>query len=168
MFKQLKVMKNERGLTLIELLVVIVIIGIIAAIAVVSIGNIIENSKRDAHITNAQQIVNAAKLYVTTENATFTTTTGTNPTTTLTIKVNGTGTNGVSGGTSDTSLVGKGYLEPVADPSGTMYGSNSQVVVERVNGNLEFEVTLSNAGNTLNYIASENPATLARTDVTLP
>ncbi|MDR7073138.1 type II secretion system protein [Fictibacillus barbaricus] len=62
-----KHLKNEKGLTLIELLVVIVILGIIAAIAVVSIGGIMDNSKKDAHIANAQQMVNAAKMYVTSD-----------------------------------------------------------------------------------------------------
>ena len=40
-----KRLKNEKGLTLVELLAVIVILGIIAAIAVPSIGNIIDNSR---------------------------------------------------------------------------------------------------------------------------
>lgn len=55
-------LKNERGLTLIELLAVIVILGIIAAIAVPSIGKIIDNSKKDAQVAEALQIINAAKL----------------------------------------------------------------------------------------------------------
>lgn len=54
--------RNEKGLTLIELLAVIVILGIIAAIAIPSIGGLIENSRKDAHIANAQQMVNAARL----------------------------------------------------------------------------------------------------------
>ncbi len=57
-------LKNERGLTLIELLAVVVILGIITAIAIPSIGNIIENTRRDAHIANARMLVDAARLSV--------------------------------------------------------------------------------------------------------
>ncbi|MDM5315099.1 type II secretion system protein [Fictibacillus sp. b24] len=57
-----KYAKNEKGLTLIELLVVIVILGIIAAIAVVSIGGIVGKTKDKAAVTEAVQIINAAKL----------------------------------------------------------------------------------------------------------
>ena len=58
------ILKNQKGLTLVELLAVIVILGIIAAIAVPSIGGIIDNSKKDAHVANAQQMVSAAKMAV--------------------------------------------------------------------------------------------------------
>lgn len=58
-----KQLKDERGLTLVELLVVVVILGIIAAIAVVAIGGIIENSKVDAVKSDAKQMISAAKLY---------------------------------------------------------------------------------------------------------
>ncbi|MBE2923214.1 prepilin-type N-terminal cleavage/methylation domain-containing protein [Anoxybacillus flavithermus] len=63
-----KLIRNEKGLTLIELLAVIVILGIIAAIAIPSIGGLIENSRKDAHIANAQQMVNAARLAYTADN----------------------------------------------------------------------------------------------------
>jgi type IV pilus assembly protein PilA len=56
--------KNERGLTLIELLAVIVILGIIAAIAIPSIGGLINKSRDDAKIAEGIQIINAAKLYI--------------------------------------------------------------------------------------------------------
>lgn len=63
MKKLMKKFKNERGLTLVELLAVVVILAIIAVIAFVFIGGIIENSKKDAHIANAQQVIAAAKLH---------------------------------------------------------------------------------------------------------
>lgn len=62
MRNMMKRLRNERGLTLVELLAVIVILAIIAVIAFVFIGGIIENSKKDAHIANAQQVISAAKL----------------------------------------------------------------------------------------------------------
>ncbi|EOR25499.1 MAG: prepilin-type N-terminal cleavage/methylation domain-containing protein [Niallia nealsonii] len=56
--------KNEKGLTLIELLAVIVILGIIAAIAIPSISGIIQKSREDAVKSEAITIINAAKNYV--------------------------------------------------------------------------------------------------------
>lgn len=63
MKKVIQRLKNERGLTLVELLAVIVILAIIAVIAFVFVTGIIENSRKDAHISNAQQIISAAKLH---------------------------------------------------------------------------------------------------------
>lgn len=60
-------LKNEKGLTLVELLAVIVILGIIAAIAIPSIGNIIQNSREKAVIADALNTLSAAELYFTAE-----------------------------------------------------------------------------------------------------
>ena len=70
MFKKLsngRIVKNEKGLTLIELLAVIVILAIISAIAVPAIGNIIENTRYNAAKADAINVLNAANLYFTDE-----------------------------------------------------------------------------------------------------
>ncbi len=64
-----KKLKDQKGMTLIELLAVIVIIAIIAAIAIPAIGNIIENSRVSAIKADAQNTLAAANLYFT-ENGT--------------------------------------------------------------------------------------------------
>ncbi len=55
-------MKNERGLTLVELLAVIVILAIIAAIAFPMVNNVINHSKADTHLANARNVLAAGKL----------------------------------------------------------------------------------------------------------
>lgn len=60
----MKQLKNQRGLTLIELLAVIVILAIIAAIAAVAIGNVINNSKDKAILSDAISIIDGAKIAV--------------------------------------------------------------------------------------------------------
>lgn len=99
--------RNEKGLTLIELLAVIVILGIIAAIAIPSIGGLIENSRKDAHIANAQQMVNAARLAYTADSTK----------TEYTLKY----------------LEEKKYLEPVKKPGGGEYDKEASKAV-LVNG----------------------------------
>lgn len=64
MFEKLKKqLKEQKGLTLVELLAVVVIIGIIAMVAIIAIGNIINNSKEEAIKSDAIQLINAANLY---------------------------------------------------------------------------------------------------------
>lgn len=61
-WKNKKLLKNEKGLTLVELLAVIVILAIIAAIAVPAIGNIINKSKDRAILAEASNILSGAKI----------------------------------------------------------------------------------------------------------
>ena len=56
-------LKDQKGLTLIELLAVIVILAIIAAIAIPAIGNIIENSRVGAIKSDATNIMAAADIF---------------------------------------------------------------------------------------------------------
>ncbi|PXW90032.1 type IV pilus assembly protein PilA [Streptohalobacillus salinus] len=58
-----KMLKNEKGFTLVELLAVIVILGIIVAIAIPAIGNIIDTAEDDATAAEEQLVVDAARLY---------------------------------------------------------------------------------------------------------
>lgn len=58
----MKLLKNQKGMTLVELLAVLVILGIIAAIAVPMIGNAISESKQKGELNDALNIIAAAKL----------------------------------------------------------------------------------------------------------
>ena len=62
MFKKMKHIKNEKGLTLIELLAVIVILAIIAAIAIPAIGNIINNQRDKAVLAELSNAISSAEL----------------------------------------------------------------------------------------------------------
>ncbi|MEN0649979.1 type II secretion system protein [Caldifermentibacillus hisashii] len=62
MQKRIKLLKNQKGMTLVELLAVLVILGIIAAIAIPMIGNMIENSQTKAAANEALNIIAGAKL----------------------------------------------------------------------------------------------------------
>lgn len=63
MFNTLKKrIKNEKGLSLVELLAVIVILAIVAAIAIPAIGNIINNTRDKAVLSDAQNAIASAKI----------------------------------------------------------------------------------------------------------
>jgi type IV pilus assembly protein PilA len=124
-----RLVENERGLTLIELLAVIVILGIIAAIAIPAIGGLIDNSKKDAHVANAQQMINAAKIAVTSDKDLIPADKSTKK---ITLK----------------QLEDDGYLETVKDPDKTQNGydeNNSYVRIANENNKLSYSVKLINA-----------------------
>jgi type IV pilus assembly protein PilA len=56
-------MNNNKGVTLIELLIVIVVIGIISAFAVPAVGNFLDGAKRQAVYQDAVAVRNAAALF---------------------------------------------------------------------------------------------------------
>ncbi|WP_307068178.1 competence type IV pilus major pilin ComGC [Alkalibacillus filiformis] len=61
-----RMLKNQKGITLVELLAVIVILGIIALIAVPAIANVIEDSRYDSVKATAINIIEAGELYAVT------------------------------------------------------------------------------------------------------
>jgi type IV pilus assembly protein PilA len=136
-------LKNERGLTLIELLAVIVILGIISAIAIPAIGGMIDNSKKDAHVSNAQQMINAAKIAVTSDKDLVP-------------------ANGNAKIITLAYLENKGYLETVKDPdkttSGYIVGQDEVTNSTVTNGRPDSEpssgsyVVIINDNNKLSYM----------------
>jgi type IV pilus assembly protein PilA len=68
----MKLVKNNKGVTLAELLAVITIMGIIAAIAIPAIGNVIRSSRIGAAESDAVAIYEAARVMCTVEDCTDT------------------------------------------------------------------------------------------------
>ncbi len=160
-----KQLRDERGLTLIELLVVVVILGIIAAIAVVAIGGLIENSRKDAVVSDAKQLVAAAKLY-----------TSSNPVqpgevVKLGIKDNKADiepSTATTKGTAKAPRVDtlKKYIDEMKDSlnSDEPY-KDSFVVVTEDNGTYSYEVTLTSDSADYNYFAKAAPGDLKRSAI---
>ncbi|MFP7299841.1 prepilin-type N-terminal cleavage/methylation domain-containing protein [Neobacillus niacini] len=138
MFQKLKnKMKDQRGLTLIELLAVIVILAIIAAIAIPSIMGLIDNSKKDAHVANAQQMINSAKMAITADRSL-------QPLPSQKIVIN------------LEYLEEKGYLEEIKDPDGARNtykraSASAATASAAPTTNTDSYVIITNTNNTLSY-----------------
>jgi type IV pilus assembly protein PilA len=138
--------KDEKGLTLIELLAVIVILAIIAAIAIPSIGGIIKNSQRNATKSNAHMIIDAARFWVTSEGVT-------------------------TGSKTLKELHEGGYLENIPnDPlvKGTTYSDTASkvtIATDPNSGNLTYNITLVAADGSTTYFNNVPEASIDTTTI---
>ncbi|AHA30344.1 type II secretion system protein [Exiguobacterium sp. MH3] len=148
-----KQMRDERGLTLIELLVVVVILGIIAAIAVVAIGGLIENSRKDAVVSDAKQLVSASKLY-----------TSANPVKAGTSITLGVYREGTAFDPAANEAKMDEYIDDMKDPfnGDSKYSDAFVKVTAAANGKYSYVVTLKGDKN---YFVTSTPADLKRDKV---
>ncbi|WP_076496190.1 type II secretion system protein [Domibacillus enclensis] len=108
---------NEKGYTLIELLAVVVILGIISAIAVVGIGQLINQSKERAFVSQALHLKEAANLLITSERVK-------NP-------------DSIPSKVTYETLLQEGFLEKIKDPfTGNFIEPNSETTVSAQNGRI--------------------------------
>ena len=132
------ILRNERGLTLIELLAVVVILAIIAAIAIPAIGGLMDNTKKDAHVANAEQMVSSARMYLTGD------------------ATKGTGTATVT----LQELIDGGYMEDLEDPNKKGYDKTGSKVNFTAG-----KVTTVTLGNSERGIPATAPKDLERSRV---
>lgn len=171
-----KMLKNQKGMTLVELLAVMVIVGIIAAISIPAIGNLMENSRKDAHIANAQNLHEAARLWVTSNESYLTQIYTNNPGAKVKISLSQ-GSWGVSATKSDqentsiNSNINKdapftGYLETFKDPHTKGDYTAAFIEITKSGDNYHYEVYMDGAKVD---IGSQNkpidPTTLTRANV---
>ncbi|MBS4007797.1 MAG: prepilin-type N-terminal cleavage/methylation domain-containing protein [Clostridium sp.] len=65
MFKLIqKAKRNEKGFTLVELMVVVIIIGVLVAIAVPIFGTVTRNAANQAHQANIRTLAGAASMHI--------------------------------------------------------------------------------------------------------
>jgi prepilin-type N-terminal cleavage/methylation domain-containing protein len=146
--------KDEKGMTLIELLAVIVILGIVAAIASIAMSSVIEKSRAQAFVGNAYAMYEAARLHVGAQNVEFL---QPNQSETLTYK----------------QLVEDGVLEPMKDPYTSRQLSpetnESYVLVKKTSaGSLQYAICLKGETKQLcSYNETQNEIPVEELDVTL-
>lgn len=144
--KKIKAIQNQKGITLVEVLAVLVILGVLATVAIPAIGGIIDNSKRDAMVATAKQMVESARM----------------------MEASGDTPAPVSGSTTIEvtleNLINGGYIEVSKGANGEYNKTSSKVVITPASGQnpKKYEVTLTDGTWT---ISQKEVSAITRSDV---